>query len=187
MATKTYPPKPVKAGKKLLKTLKKRISKTEAPSRALEVQTPVTQVKTHSKSQDKQTALVKTTYIFATGRRKTAVANIRLFQSTGDNVVNKKPLSQYFSHPFYAEELEKPLHLIGQAGNFHFVCHVNGGGLHSQTKAVQHALAVALSKTSDEFRKVLKKNGMLTRDDRKKERKKPGLKRARRAPQWAKR
>jgi small subunit ribosomal protein S9 len=126
-------------------------------------------------------------YIFATGRRKTSVANVRLFSGKGDSVVNKKPLKQYFNYSMYQEEIGKPFDLTGLGGDYYFTCHVNGGGPHSQATAVQLGIAIALGKISEEVRKVLKKNGLLTRDDRKKERKKPGLKRARRSPQWAKR
>ncbi len=126
-------------------------------------------------------------YIFATGRRKTAIANIRLFMGKGDSVVNKKLFNDYFAYGYHQEEAVKPLHLTGLHQDYYFTAHVNGGGLHSQVGALRHGLATALGTLSEDIRKVLKKNGMLTRDDRKKERKKPGLKRARRSPQWAKR
>ena len=126
-------------------------------------------------------------YIFATGRRKTSVANVRLFTGAGESLVNKKPFEKYFSYSYYQNEINQAFSLTGLSGQYYFVCHVNGGGPHSQAGAVRHGIAVALSKLSEEVRKVLKKNGLLTRDDRKKERKKPGFKRARRSPQWAKR
>lgn len=126
-------------------------------------------------------------YIFATGRRKTAVSNIRLFEGHGETLVNKMPLKKYFHYSFYHDEVSKPLEVTGLAGKYHFVAHINGGGPHSQAQALRHGLSVALSQISSEVRLVLKKNGFLTRDDRRKERKKPGLKRARRSPQWAKR
>jgi small subunit ribosomal protein S9 len=126
-------------------------------------------------------------YIFATGRRKTSVANIRLFTGEGQSMVNKKPFDKYFSYSYYQDEINQAFQLTGLSGQYYFVCHVNGGGPHSQAGAVRHGISIALGKLSEEVRKVLKKNGLLTRDDRKKERKKPGLKRARRSPQWAKR
>lgn len=126
-------------------------------------------------------------YIFATGRRKTSVANIRLFSGAGKSTINKKAVDQYFGHATFQEELMKPFELTGLAKDFYFTVTVNGGGIHSQSQAVRHAIAQALAGMNDEIRKILKKNGFLTRDDRKKERKKPGLKRARRSPQWAKR
>ena len=126
-------------------------------------------------------------YIFATGRRKTAIANIRLFEGKGETVLNKLPIEKYFTYSFFMEEIGKPFEVTGLAGKYYFTGHVNGGGPHAQATAVRHGIAQALGKISEEVRKVLKKNGFLTRDDRKKERKKPGLKRARRSPQWAKR
>lgn len=126
-------------------------------------------------------------YIFATGRRKTAIANVRLFAGKGENQVNQKPFNNFFSYVYYQQNVLKPFDLTGLGSEYYFVANVTGGGPHAQAQAVQHGIAIALSKTSDEVRKVLKKNGLLTRDDRKKERKKPGLKRARRSPQWAKR
>ena len=130
---------------------------------------------------------VKGKYVFATGRRKTSVANVRLFSGHGKHLVNKKPFESYFTYAFYQETALKPFDVTGLAKDYHFEAHLNGGGAHSQAVALRHGIAVALSKISEDLRKVLKKNGFLTRDDRKKERKKPGLKRARRAPQWAKR
>ncbi len=126
-------------------------------------------------------------YIFATGRRKTSIANVRLFPGSGKHVVNKKPLETYFSFAFYKEKVLEPFNLTGLAKEYFFTAHINGGGIHSQAEALRHGLARALSSTSEEVKNLLKKNGLLTRDDRKKERKKPGLKRARRSPQWAKR
>ena len=126
-------------------------------------------------------------YIFATGRRKTSVANIRLFSGTGKHLVNKKPFETYFSFSFYSDKVLQPFQITGLGKDYYFVAHVNGGGIHSQAEAMRHGIARALSGISDDVKNLLKKNGLLTRNDRKKERKKPGLKRARRAPQWAKR
>jgi small subunit ribosomal protein S9 len=126
-------------------------------------------------------------YVFATGRRKTAIANVRLFSGKGKSTINKKPVEQYFGHAIYRDELMKPLELTGLAGDFYFTASINGGGIHAQSQALRHGLAQALAGLNEEIKKVLKKNTFLTRDDRKKERKKPGLKRARRSPQWAKR
>lgn len=131
--------------------------------------------------------LPKGRYIFATGRRKTAVANVRLFEGKGESLVNKKPLSKYFGYSFFQDEIIKPFELTGLNNKYHFVASILGGGQHAQVTALRHGISIALGTLSEEVRKVLKKNGFLTRDDRKKERKKPGLKRARRSPQWAKR
>jgi small subunit ribosomal protein S9 len=132
-------------------------------------------------------SIEKGRYVFATGRRKTSVANVRLFQGKGESVVNKKPLDKYFHYKYHLEEVSLPFQRTGLEGDYYFTAHINGGGAHSQAIALQHGIATALSLISQDVRKVLKKNDMLTRDDRKKERKKPGLKRARRSPQWAKR
>ena len=132
-------------------------------------------------------ATPKGRYVFATGRRKTAVANVRLFSGAGEHAVNKKPLPSYFQYSYHQEEVLKPFQLTGLGSDYYFTSSISGGGAHSQAQALQHGIATALAQVSPEIRKVLKKNGLLTRDDRKKERKKPGLKRARRSPQWAKR
>lgn len=126
-------------------------------------------------------------YLFSTGRRKTAVANIRLFEGKGENVVNKKPFDTYFSHGFLREEALQAFRFAGLQGQYYFTATVNGGGIKAQAQAVRHGIAQSLAGLGDEIRRVLKKNGLLTRDPREKERKKPGLRRARRAPQWAKR
>lgn len=135
----------------------------------------------------KKDSIPKGRYVFATGRRKTAIANVRLFSGKGENIVNKQPLEKHFNYTHYQEEIQQPCNLTGLGGDYYFTCHVSGGGPHAQATAVRHGIAIALSGISEEVRKILKKNGLLTRDDRKKERKKPGLKRARRSPQWAKR
>lgn len=131
--------------------------------------------------------LPKGRYVFATGRRKTAVANVRMFAGQGESMVNRKPYAKYFSYDFYRFSVERPFDLTGLGKDYHFEAHISGGGPNAQAEALRHGIAVALSKISEEVKKVLKKNGLLTRDDRRKERKKPGLKRARRSPQWAKR
>lgn len=135
----------------------------------------------------KHHAAPKERYIFATGRRKTAIANVRLFEGKGETLVNKLPLDKFFTYSFHLEEIGKPFSVTGLVGKYHYSAHLNGGGPHAQATALRHGISMALGKVSEDIRKVLKKNGFLTRDDRKKERKKPGLKRARRSPQWAKR
>ncbi len=126
-------------------------------------------------------------YIFATGRRKTAIANVRLFAGSGANVVNKKALEDYFPNKPQQDTALRPLAVTGLVGEYYFVSHVAGGGRSSQVEAVRHGIAQALARLNNDLQNVLKKNGFLTRDDRKKERKKPGLRGARRSPQWAKR
>ena len=125
-------------------------------------------------------------YFFATGRRKTSVANVRLFFGKGDSQINKKTFLAYFGAAFTPVAM-KPLQLTGLESQVYVWINANGGGVHSQAQAVAHGIAQAIVKSTPDFRKVLKKNSMLTRDSRMKERKKPGLKRARRGPQWAKR
>lgn len=131
--------------------------------------------------------LAKGKYVYATGRRKTAVANVRLFAGSQESMVNKKKLEVYFGQSAMRDTAVRPLALTGLLGDFHFLASVNGGGSNAQSEAIRHGIAQALASMSEDMKIVLKKNGFLTRDDRKKERKKPGLRRARRAPQWAKR
>jgi small subunit ribosomal protein S9 len=126
-------------------------------------------------------------YLFSTGRRKSAIANIRLFEGKGQNTVNKKPFETYFSHGFLRDEALQAFKFAGMSGQYYFTATVNGGGIKAQAQAVRHGIAQSLAGLGEEVRRVLKKNGLLTRDPREKERKKPGLRRARRAPQWAKR
>lgn len=131
--------------------------------------------------------IAKGRYVFATGRRKTAIANVRLFAGSEDNIVNKKKLDVFFGQPGMVNKALHPLALTGLLGDFYFTASVNGGGSNAQSEAVRHGIAQALASLNGDMKTVLKKNGFLTRDDRKKERKKPGLRGARRAPQWAKR
>jgi len=122
------------------------------------------------------------------GRRKTAVAVVKIFKEKDPSfLVNEKPLEKYF--PLF--ELQKiakaPLELLKLENKFKVLALVSGGGLVAQSEAIRLGLARALVAFKEEFRKKLKKAGFLRRDPRAKERKKPGLKRARRAPQWQKR
>ncbi len=134
-----------------------------------------------------QINLAEGRYAWAVGRRKTSVANVRLFKGKGKSTVNKKDIGVYFGNNALVEQAFKPLQLAGLENQVYVYVNANGGGINSQSQAVAHGIATALAKHNTEFRKVLKKNGLLTRDSRMKERKKPGLKRARRGPQWAKR
>jgi small subunit ribosomal protein S9 len=127
-------------------------------------------------------------YAFATGRRKTSVANVRLFAGKGKNTINNKDMAAYFGgNMSMVDRALKPFLLTGMEGRAYVYINTNGGGIHSQAQAMAHGISLAIATSTPDFRKVLKKNGMLTRDSRMKERKKPGLKRARRGPQWAKR
>ncbi len=190
--TKPAAKKAVKAPVKKVaaKTAKTPVAKaaTHAPKKTEEVVLDAMAVTeaTVAPSFEKPT-LVKGKYVFATGRRKTAIANVRVFGGTGEINVNRKPLEVYFSHQIYRDTILKPFQLTGLGNDFHFNATINGGGIVAQAQALQHGIAQALGSMGDDLRSILKKNGMLTRDDRKKERKKPGLRGARRAPQWAKR
>jgi small subunit ribosomal protein S9 len=183
MVTKdTTKPATAKAPKKpRAATAKKAVETTESVSHA-----QATHEVKHEAKEHKDHA-GKGKYIFATGRRKTAIANVRLFSGHGDSTVNHKPLKKYFNYAYYLESIDRPFNVTGLGKDYNFVAHVSGGGPNAQAEAVRHGISLALSTISEEVRRVLKKNGLLTRDDRKKERKKPGLKRARRSPQWSKR
>jgi small subunit ribosomal protein S9 len=124
-------------------------------------------------------------YHYANGRRKTAVARVRLFAQKGPLVVNERPIEEYFRVGTHLLEATEPLRLVD--GEFSASIRVSGGGTSGQAGAVRHGIARALTEFNPELRSQLKRAGLLTRDPRAKERKKPGLKRARKAPQYTKR
>jgi len=126
-------------------------------------------------------------YFEAVGRRKTATARVRLFTKAGDFTIDDKLYSERFPHLEFQKIIEDPLQKMKLLGRFKVSVKVSGGGTHSQAEAVRHGLARALVKFNADFRKRLRRAGFLRRDPRMKERKKFGLKKARRAPQWAKR
>lgn len=127
-------------------------------------------------------------YYQGTGRRKTAVARVRLFPGSGEFVVNGKKPEDYFGpRDLLQREIRTPLMLTNNLSSFNVLVKVRGGGVSSQAGAVRHGVARALLDLDADLRGVLKKAGMLTRDPRAKERKKAGLKRARKAPQYTKR
>ncbi|HET9221162.1 MAG TPA: 30S ribosomal protein S9 [Roseiflexaceae bacterium] len=127
-------------------------------------------------------------YYQGTGRRKTAVARVRLFPGSGEFVVNGKQITEYFGmRDMFQKELVRPLEITGNAASFNVLVKVRGGGVAGQVGAVRHGIARALLDLNAELRPTLKKAGLLTRDPRVKERKKPGLKRARKRPQYTKR
>jgi small subunit ribosomal protein S9 len=126
-------------------------------------------------------------YTEAIGRRKEASARVRLYAGTGDIVVNDKPVDVYFGRALDQMILRQPLTLTGTEATFNISVHVKGGGESGQASAVRLGIARALQKSDPNLRPVLKAAGLLTRDARAKERKKPGLKRARKAPQYTKR
>jgi len=122
----------------------------------------------------------------AIGRRKMASARVRIDKGEGKIVVNGKDYKQYFSF-FEQGVVVAPLKVLGKEKDLDISAKVAGGGKNGQARAIQHGIARALVKWNEDFKKSLKLAGMLTRDARIKERKKPGLKKARRAPQWSKR
>jgi small subunit ribosomal protein S9 len=126
-------------------------------------------------------------YIEAIGRRKTATARVRLYSGTGEIVVNEMPMNDYFTRALDQMILRQPLDLTGTAASYNISVHVRGGGEGGQASAVRLGIARALCESDINMRPALKSAGFLTRDSRAKERKKPGLKRARKAPQYTKR
>ncbi len=126
-------------------------------------------------------------YIEAIGRRKTATARVRIYPGQGEIVVNEKPLAEYFGRALDRMILMQPLNLTGTAAAYNVSIQVKGGGEGGQASAVRHGISRALVKADENLRPVLKSAGYLTRDPRAKERKKPGLVRARRAKQYTKR
>lgn len=127
-------------------------------------------------------------YYYATGKRKTSVAQVRLFPNgTGKIEINGKDAKEFFSLDTQLGSVLEPLVLTEQDKNVNLVVRVKGGGITGQTEAIRHGVAKCLVEMDEIFRIPLKRKGFLTRDSRKVERKKPGLKKARRAPQWAKR
>lgn len=127
-------------------------------------------------------------YYEGVGRRKLAVARVRLFPGgDGSIVVNDRPLDEYFSQGAAVAHLTEPLKAAAMEDRFNVSVKVRGGGFNGQAGAIQLGLARALLKVDPELRPVLRKGGFLTRDARVKERKKPGLRGARKAPQYTKR
>ena len=123
-----------------------------------------------------------------TGRRKSSVARVRLIPGTGKITVNKKDLDDYFGMEIVKREVRRPLELVGAEGKFDVVATVAGGGFTGQAGALRHGISRALCEADKEaYRSTIKAAGFLTRDPRMKERKKYGLKAARRAPQFSKR
>ena len=126
-------------------------------------------------------------YFYGTGRRKNAVARLRLIPGDGRVVINGKPMEEYLSYPTWQVLVQQPLVATGLQGKFDVLCNVDGGGISGQAGAIRHGVARALLLVDPEMRKSLKKSGFLTRDPRMKERKKYGLKKARKRPQFSKR
>mgnify|MGYP005835400039 CR=1 FL=1 len=126
-------------------------------------------------------------YYEAVGRRKEASARVRVFAGSGKILVNDRPVEEYFPREGDMIRLLEPLRVTETEGRYDITVLVEGGGVSGQLDAVRHGIARALLKVDPEMRLPLRKAGLLTRDPRAKERKKPGLKRARKAPQYTKR
>ncbi len=126
-------------------------------------------------------------YFYGTGRRKKSVARVRVYAGTGKITVNDRDIGDYFGLETLKLIVRQPLALTGTMDKFDIVCRVGGGGVTGQAGAIRHGLSRALLQYDENLRPELKKAGFLTRDPRMKERKKYGLKGARRAPQFSKR
>jgi len=122
-----------------------------------------------------------------TGRRKNAIARVRLVSGSGKIVINKKELDEYFDYDTLKVIVREPLTVTETLDKYDVFVNVNGGGYTGQAGAIRHGIARALIDADEELRPVLKKEGFLTRDQRMKERKKYGLKKARKSPQFSKR
>ncbi len=147
-------------------------------------------VKPKEKKQKKVEAIsrIRVEYFEATGRRKTSVARVRLYnKKSGLVTINEKKLEQYLPTEALQKTALSALDKMKSLDRFEVMVVVRGGGISSQAEAIRHGIARALVLSNSEYKKRLKKSGFLTRDSRMKERKKFGLKRARRAPQWSKR
>jgi small subunit ribosomal protein S9 len=126
-------------------------------------------------------------YYEAVGRRKTASARVRLYPGTGTILVNERPVQEYFPRGTDVIAVNRPLQVTDMLSSYNISVHVQGGGLTGQAGATSMGIARALCVADEALRSVLKSNGLLMRDARAKERKKYGLKRARKAPQYTKR
>jgi len=173
--------------KKKTKTVKKTVKKVKTAKKKVEKEIKKKVEKEIKKKVEKE-EVVEAKYYEAVGRRKRAVARIRMFtRGKKDFLVNNKPLKEYFPTHELQKTTLSSLEKMKCLEKFHISVLVRGGGLNAQAEAVRHGTARALMLFNPDFRKRLKKAGFLKRDSRMRERKKPGLKRARRAPQWKKR
>ncbi len=159
------------------KSAKKKVEETVAPAEAVVTEETVAAEKAKGGS-----------YLYAVGRRKTSIAQVRVIKNgKGTMTVNGKPADAYFTTYELRTIVNGPLKVSGQETAVDVSASVQGGGIRGQAEAVRLGISRALCELNPTFRKTLKKLGYLTRDPRAKERKKPGLRKARRAPQWSKR
>ena len=126
-------------------------------------------------------------YYYGTGRRKNAIARVRLTEGSGKITINGKDIEEFFGMETLKVIARQPLTVTNTAAKYDVIAKVTGGGFTGQAGAIRHGIARALNEANEEFRPALKQNGFLTRDPRMKERKKYGLKKARKAPQFSKR
>ena len=138
-------------------------------------------------AEEKKVSRVKSNAILATGRRKSSVARVRLVPGKGNIEVNKRDVREYLQSDILLLVARRPLELVGAADKYDVKVNVTGGGVAGQAGAISHGIARALVLANETYKAELKKEGLLTRDSRKKERKKYGLKKARKAPQFSKR
>ncbi len=131
--------------------------------------------------------MAKQEYFYGTGRRKSAVAQVRLLPGNGTIIVNGIPYEELFPRLEHRRAIKQPLLVTDSIGKYNTMIKVTGGGISGQSGAISHGIARALLKADENLKPVLRQNGLLTRDSRVKERKKAGLKRARKAPQYTKR
>ena len=126
-------------------------------------------------------------YYYGTGRRKNAIARVRLTEGSGKITINGKDIEEFFGMETLKVIARQPLTVTNTTSKYDVIVKVTGGGCTGQAGAIRHGIARALNEANEEFRPALKQNGFLTRDPRMKERKKYGLKKARKAPQFSKR
>ena len=126
-------------------------------------------------------------YYYGTGRRKNAIARVRLTEGSGKITINGKDIEEFFGMETLKVIAKQPLTVTNTTTKYDVIAKVTGGGFTGQAGAIRHGIARALNEANEEFRPALKQNGFLTRDPRMKERKKYGLKKARKAPQFSKR
>jgi small subunit ribosomal protein S9 len=129
----------------------------------------------------------KQAYFYGTGRRKTAVAQVRVLPGSGAIIINGTPYEELFPRLEHRRIIMQPLLVTENTSKYNVVVKVNGGGISGQSGAISHGIARALVRADERLKPILRQYGLLTRDPRAKERKKPGLKRARKAPQYTKR
>ena len=131
--------------------------------------------------------MIQQQYFYGTGRRKTSIARVRLYPGTGTVIVNGRPIEEVFPRELHQLQVLSPLRATGNQGKFNIQAKCEGGGVSGWAGAIAHGVARALVDFDESAKPALRRQGLLTRDPRMKERKKYGLKRARKAPQYTKR